>query len=293
MNFFRMFTHLLPNARAWRLTIDKKLRQFFEGLTGLGSDIKDFVDSVWEDIYPATTREITRYEKQFGLSNTPLTEQQRRDRLDATWKALGGQDPRYIQDTLQNNGFNVFVHEWWDPADVPPIGSTVTMRCGTSFARCGEPRALCGIVTRECVPPRNPLLVLRQDTFGPQIEMACGEELAECGEASANAGDQVNPLGYPLVNKIFESTQTIAECGDPLIECGETSAECGDSSVNEGLRNYVIPNNSDKWSYFLYIGGETYPDIATVDLNRRDEFETLCLKICPTQQWLGILVIYV
>ena len=36
MTFLRVFKHLLPNARAWRITVDKKLRQFFEGLSGVG-----------------------------------------------------------------------------------------------------------------------------------------------------------------------------------------------------------------------------------------------------------------
>ena len=113
-----MITHLLPNARAWRLTITKTLRSFFEGLTYIWTDPREFIDLVWKDIDPATTRELDMWEEQFDLPNRGLTESERRDRLAAAWKASGGQSPRYLQDTLQAAGFEVYIHEWWDPADV-------------------------------------------------------------------------------------------------------------------------------------------------------------------------------
>ena len=52
-----IFKHLLPNARAWRITVQKQLREFFEGLTGLIDDTKEFHDGVYNDIDPETTRE--------------------------------------------------------------------------------------------------------------------------------------------------------------------------------------------------------------------------------------------
>jgi hypothetical protein len=270
MIFFNMIRHLLPNARAWRVTIDKKLRQFFEGLAGTGEDVKTFIDDIWLDIFPATTRELDAWDTQFGLRDTGLTEQQRRDRLDATWKALGGQDPRYIQDTLQANGFNVFVHEWWEPGTEPAPG------------------------VKQCVTPRSPLLVLRREFTLTSPRVDCGEPLAQCGEAFAEAGNGPDPQGYPLVNKVFTTVpDELVLCGEAVAECGEVDALCGNFfTFTERLRTYVVPLDQSKWPYFLYIGGETFGDMAQVDPKRRDEFEDLCLKICPTQQWLGILVEY-
>jgi hypothetical protein len=40
------------------------------------------------------------------------------------------------------------------------------------------------------------------------------------------------------------------------------------------------------------VGGETYPNLAQVAANRRDEFEDLLLKLCPAQLWIGVLVGY-
>ena len=173
MTFLRVFKHLLPNARAWRLTVDKRLREFFSGLSGVGDSVKTFFDGIWLDIFPETTREIDAWEKQFGLPDTGITEQQRRDRLDATWKALGGQDPKYIQDTLRANGFDVYVHEWWEPGTEPEPG------------------------VKQCVTPRNPIMHLRREFTGVSVLVECGEAFAECGEAFAEAGNSLSPRGIP------------------------------------------------------------------------------------------------
>ncbi len=123
MNFLDIIKHLLPNAKAWVITIEKRLKEFFSGLTGLGEDAKEFTDDAWLDIFPQTTREISAWELQFGLGQVnTLTEQQKRDRLAAAWSATGGQSPSYIQGVLQENGFDVYLHDWWVPGTEPLPG---------------------------------------------------------------------------------------------------------------------------------------------------------------------------
>jgi hypothetical protein len=118
--FFRVFQHLLPRALAWRVTIEKNLRRFFEGLSQTPADAKEYVDKVWEDAFPSTTRELEEWEKQFGLQPSKgLPEATRRSALAAEWAASGGQSPGYIQGVLQAAGFPLYVHEWWDPASLP------------------------------------------------------------------------------------------------------------------------------------------------------------------------------
>lgn len=270
MMFLRVFKHLLPQARAWRLTVDKRLRQVFQGLAGSAADVKTFTDRVWGDIFPGTTRELSAWENQWGLRAVGLNEQQRRSRLAAAWQALGGQDPRYIQDTLQANGFDVYVHEWWEPGTEPALG------------------------VKACATPRNPLLYLRRDSTGAPILVECGELFAECGEPSAEAGNSLSPAGYPLVNRVFPTTPGfIVLAGEVFAECGEEEAESGNyEGFRVGELNYTVPSDPDKWPYFLYIGGQDFPELAVVDPKRRQEFEELCLKICPLQQWVGILVSY-
>lgn len=261
--FLRVFQHILPKAKAWRLTVDKQLRQFFDGLTGIGADIKEFFDLVWLDIFPGVTREVDAWEDQFGLTKNLTDEQERRDRLAATWQALGGQDPRYIQDTLQNAGFDVYIHEWWQ---TPVIG--------------GNPI------------PKNPLLVLNDGINPLQYVANCGAQKANCGYSEAICGATAQPTGFPLVNKILEAL-IAAVCGAQAVNCGNPEAVCGAISSIYSPKRYIIPSDVDKWPYFLYIGGQTYPDQAIVPASRKNEFETLCLKICPAQQWLGMLIDYV
>jgi uncharacterized protein YmfQ (DUF2313 family) len=270
MNWLNIFKHLLPNSKAWSLTAEKTLRKFFEGLSGLGEDSKEFLDEIYKDLDPSTTRELDSWEKQFALPNTTLTEQERRDRLDAAWKAIGGQDPDYIQQTLQDAGFDVYVHEWWEP--VP--------------GRSG------GSVNGDVTPtPRNPFTYL-WDGVSAREFIGSGHDLAFCGGDSMFSNSQNSKPGYPLVNKILEATSGPVGSGHALLFSGGTSASSGFDIVSYSQKQYIIPSDPTKYPFFLYIGGQTFPEQATIPQSRRDEFEDLCLKICPTEQWLGILVTY-
>lgn len=273
--FLRLFQHLLPNARAWRLTaINKQLREFFQGLANsLGDPTKTFYDEIWSDIDPQQTRELDLWEKQFGLTtSSALTEQQRRDRLDATWKAKGGQSPRYIQDTLQAAGFDVYIHEWWVPVSEPVVGVL-----GSATAR-------------------NPLLYLNDNTGVVEYLSADGAPDMQDGDlAVAMDGATTSPDGYVLVNKIFILDPDFIGDGDLDMQDGDFDAidgGLGSGDIIYNLKKYVIQPVPSTYAYYLYIGGVTFPDHATVPGSRRNEFETLCLKICPTQQWLGMLINY-
>lgn len=270
--WLRIFKHLLPNARAWRLTVEKTLRNFFEGLTGVGEDPKSFLDDIYEDLDPQKTRQLDNWEAQFALPATGLTTQGRRDRLDATWKALGGQDPRYLQDTLQAAGFDVYIHEWWEPIPAHPTGGSVD-----------------GDVTPVA---RNPFDYLDDGSGGLPFLMFDGAPDAQDGDEDAQDGSTATPAGYPLVNKILEATDKPIGDGYQGMQDGEPQAQDGTILTIYSQKQYLIPADPTKYPYFLYIGGQTFPDQANISVSRRDEFEDLCLKICPNEQWLGILVNY-
>ena len=120
MVFFRVFQHLLPDALAWRLVTQKQLRALFEGLSEEPANIRTAFDLVYEDRFPATTRALEEWEDEFGLPGAG-TEAERRLQLDAEWKAQGGQSPRYLQDTVRAAGFDVYLHEWWEPGTMPRV----------------------------------------------------------------------------------------------------------------------------------------------------------------------------
>jgi len=490
---FSLFKRLLPNGRAWAVIAAKRLRQFFEGLAAGASDpvVKEF-DDRFDDLNPQLTTQLAQWESQFNLINTGLTEQERRDRLQGAWSAVGGQSPRYIQDTLQAAGFGVYVHEWWEPGGTTTAGDSFTdlgaqfgntpngvacsvdgaivyvidngddslyrstnsgasftnlgqhwgdeawdVACsadgsivyvtdqfdvtlsrsadfGVSFTDLGNPTngtpwgvaasddgtivyvtdadddklfrsansgdsftdlgsaggsnptgvacsadgatvfvadistdniyrstdsgdlftdlgapggsnpegvacsadgavvfvvdsvtdsiyrsigtispVVIGSVNGDPVPVvRDPHEYIVDANTIPQL-IGSGHELAYCGGDSffSNAQEIDGPQGYLLVNKISQADGLVGS-GHDLAYCGGDSAASGVSEPSLKLKQYVIPDDPTKYPYFLYIGAATFPAQATLPASRRDEFEDLCLKICPAQQWLGILVSY-
>ncbi len=118
---------------------------------------------------------------------------------------------------------------------------------------------------------------------------------------------------YPLVN-LYVGNNTIfdpPECIDPstpgvlatdVPEC-TNEADMGISSgdvfecqplgvIAGGPKTYNFPTDPDKWPYIIYIAGATFGTPANIPAERRLEFESLCLKICPAHLWLGITVNY-
>lgn len=540
-SFFRMFKHLLPRSKAWNIDTDKNLTKFFNGLSSQGEDIKEYADNVWLDIFPDSTRQIRSWEKQFGLPNNLFLESEKRKRLTGAWRALGGQDPKYIQDTLQENGFDVYLHEWWDEelqttviaattngvsksldgglsftnvvSSGNGLGSDLTYRVfmvgqdnvfvctsnglsrsddcmvtffvnytvashsiagndcrdvyvtgnniylatttgasisnddgsnwsnydsGTTGFGGDNCRAITedsgtiyvatdaglsisadngtswvtrttadGLGSDDCrgilyvvgttvlVPTANGLsksidggVTFTNSSTGLASPVSNGVFVDELGiyylatdgglalstdagltwinkttsnglgsnivsdvwginkviYASTDGGLSIsktrsltwvnkttdNGLGSNVVNGKFATLgvsiftpkdpnqylrngeEQIAwdiVCGDPNIMCDVYGAICGSRLnfigyplVNKLLipdggggykeKTYEIPTDKNTYPYFLYIGAKTFPEIATIPQNRKDEFETLCLKLCPTQQWLGVLVKY-
>ncbi len=151
MPSLRTFQQLLPNAKAWRIVVQKTLRDFFTGLVGGFSDARDYIDEVHGDLHPDTTRELAAWESQFGLvPASTATENERRAALAAEWAATGGQSPSYIQGVIQTAGFDVYIHDWWssgppyvarDPRDYtedPLIGDYQCDAITTTQPQCNE-----------------------------------------------------------------------------------------------------------------------------------------------------------
>lgn len=125
---FRTIQHLLPRSLAWRVVpaLDAgdgapglRLRQYLEGLGAFADDVVQFVDLVYLDLLPRSTRELRAWESQFGLgSGGPDVD--RRAKLGAAWSLQGGQSPDYLQRMLHAAGFTtVFIHEWWEDGAPP------------------------------------------------------------------------------------------------------------------------------------------------------------------------------
>jgi hypothetical protein len=114
-----LFQHLLPRAKAWSVVAPTRLRQYLAGLAGLANDVRTFVDLVYLDLFPSTTRELPLWQKQFATSPGGSLAIQRA-KVDAAWSIHGRQSPDYLQRAIQAAGFtDVYVHEWWESG--PPF----------------------------------------------------------------------------------------------------------------------------------------------------------------------------
>lgn len=292
------FDKVLPKARAFILSKNKQITEFFTALENVYLDAKKFVEDVYLDIWPASTRQLDLWDEQFNLRNdSALTISQRRARLDAAWKRHGGQSPYYIQTTMQAAGFNVWIHEWWEPGFLLPVPRNPNDFLGVPFVApvCGEALALCDEPSAQCTDPS-----MGVGSFSYIVE--AGEAEAEAGNAEAESGNFIpgsDSQGYLLVNKISETVPSGSgtQCGEPLSQCGEPTALSG---VPSGLVHFIVrqrvyptPTDVNEWPYILYFCGPVFGEPATIQNNRRDEFENLLLSICPAQQWLALLITYV
>lgn len=239
MTLLRLFQHLLPRALAWNTTTPtgerapaKRLRQYVEGLAGFAAQVVAFVDLVYLDLLPRTTRELATWEKQFALgSGGSLTD--RRSKLAGAWALQGGQSPDYLQRTLHAAGFTtVYVHEWWahEPGDIdfgspllgvyqcegvspwecfaPAPGEQLAAHCDQTLAN--DPGYLVNLDLTRRAPPPVPddpsswpyFLYLAGETF-PDHALVVRSRIAELKE---------------LILRIAPAQQWIVFLVDPLTE---------------------------------------------------------------------------
>ncbi|WFS86256.1 hypothetical protein vBVhaSMAG7_039 [Vibrio phage vB_VhaS_MAG7] len=246
----------LPQSRMFSLIITKTLRLFYQGLT-YPQYYRDLFDTTYKQLDPQVTDNLLRWEDQFYLPSSGLTEQERRDRLEATWRMTGGQSPAYLQSILRGYGFDVYVHDWW-----LPDGELVNLTMGDDEAVMGGEFAVMGADLINTPVPWNPNELL------------------------------ISPY-YPLVNRISSDRFQPLTMGSDDGFMGSDDGFMGNLVEVSSSEFYPIPADPVKWRGFVYVAGETMPNTATVPLARQDEFEELILSIFPADKWVGVLVDFV
>ena len=271
--FLNVFAHLLPRTGTWALTFSKQLRQLFAGLAAPLDDIdpskspRAFADAIYSDIFPSSTRQTQKWLTQFGLEKG-IDSTADALQLTAAWQAQGGQSPKYIQDTLQAAGFQIYVHEWWKK----PTVAFSQLCAGDALAQCGEPQALASgrSFTRFVRDPRlyttQPLISSWQASALSDQPQCTPTGLGFAVQPQCNAFLQNEP-GY-LVN--LDLTQSAPP---------------------------AVPDDSDQdypihWPYFFYLGGVNFTSRVSVPSSRRAELERLVLKLRPLQNWVVMFVDY-
>jgi hypothetical protein len=283
-NIFNTFKHLVSRSQAWRL-IASPIKEYIKGYTYFPADIRDFIDNVWNDIFPFKTRELSKWEQQFNLTQSG-TETERKNNLDGRWKAQGGQGFDYLEDLIQASGYpQVFLHEWWLGVDA------YRTYCLSPDSDCGSLTAECGVLL-----PGGAIEVKDPNDYLASVYLTyCLGPDSDCGSVDAECGGVISE-GKMLVNKGPELAsfeyQTFCLADDS--DCGSSLAECG---VETGLSfvpiEYPIPQSETQWHYIIYVGAEVFGDFADVPAELQDEFERILLKYLPYQQQIGLMINYV
>lgn len=287
LSLFSSIRHIFTRSKAWSLPYSAQLTNYIKGFSYFPGDVKEHVDQVWFDIFPDTTRELSKWEQQFNI--TPAgTVSERIENLAGRWHAQGGQGLDYLQDLIHDSGFpQVFLHEWGGRG---PAFQTYT---GGPNSDTGSPLAETGVIIQNGgITARNPNQILvdlwRTYTAGPDSDT--GSPLAETGVVVLNGSENLLVNKGPEVASFDFQTYTAGPDSDTGSPLAETGARTG---VSFAPVSYDIPQDEESWRFFIYVGGETFPDIAEVPLERKDEFERILLKFIPFQQWIGLLINYV
>jgi len=261
MDFLRLFKHLLPRAESWRIEkVQKRLYKFIRGLAFWLEDtnvdmtkagLRHYADKIYEDLGPATTRQIPMWENQFGIAPDPtLTDAQMRNRIDASWKSLGGQDPQYIQDVLHAAGFTqLFVHEWWQDSGVGALTVPPTVRSAYRILELG---------------------LINDGSLGVD-GMQCEGDHAQTDDDHAQCHGSIGATGvshYALTNLDNDPTPTVP---NDITLWPYFFYITGETWTDNGAAPPTI----------------TFPGVPA---SQKRELERTILKISPTQNWIGIIV---
>jgi hypothetical protein len=257
--FFKVIKLLIPKSNAFAIFIQKKLTKFFEALTVIPGDFRDYIHQVFFDIFPSTTREAEKWKEQFGLIYFPSDPVEQISILNSEWQATGGQGADYIQSILRAAGFDVYVHENNPPVD-PDIflNSIPIMVCKGVNAYAGRDDAFAGRTGGD-------LLV------NGSILTNIPAYLSICGNINTCCGNQYAKAGY--FEKIITSDKIYQITDDPdywgyFFFIGGLATRNVTTHVLETIDNAIIPSE------------------------RKEEFKRLILKLKPAHSWVGLIVNY-
>lgn len=258
--FFKIIKQLSTKSKSISLFVQKKLVQFFEGLTALPEDFRNYLHQIWLDIFPETTRELEMWKDQFGIEYFPDDDEDQIDVITAEWQSMGGQSAYYLQSELQKAGFGVQVHENNPPVDPDTfLSSQFVMIANGPNAYAGRSDAFAGRTGGELLV-NGPIL-----TNYPLYLSYAGNENCVCGNTVGHCGYFAKIVGY---DKTYEVTDDPDYWGSFFFIGGDATR---DPITNE------------------------LTDIANANVSnsRKDEFKRLILKLKPSQTWAGLLINYV
>lgn len=103
IGWLKVVQFLYPRSKAFRNICDNSFRKFCEGLGYVPQDFQTYLEKIYGDRFAETTRELTAWEKQFGIVFAEqYSDDMRRKLLSSFWQInKGGQGKDYLLQILQ------------------------------------------------------------------------------------------------------------------------------------------------------------------------------------------------
>ncbi len=257
--FFLILKKLFPTGDAFLLSVDKNWAKFVYSLTALFDDFRTYINLIYLDLFPDTTRSLELWCETFGLSNCKNDSNTRMD-LATAWKSRGGQGADYLQTILNSAGFNVQVHENNPPVDPDVLLSSIPwMVAGGEYAYAGNTTAIAGktggdLLVNGSIVTNIPLY----NSFAGASYMSAGNELAVAGLYDK----------FTTKEKVYKITNDPDLWGGYFFIGGDVTRDPVTHKIT-AIENVSIPTD------------------------RKADFLRLILRIKPAQTWVGLLVSYV
>lgn len=258
---------LLPRGPAWEPAADDDYDLLLEGIADNSEAVRLDLEKLRYLRDPAKTSILSDLEHEYGIiPSATATTAERRQRL-AFSMFRRSEKPTYelLEEQLNAADFNVYVHAN-SPAVDPDtfLDENFNMVCGDTLpggndAQCGEAEAICARVGGE--------LLVNGEIFDqePNYICLCGEALAQCGEPDVGLCGQ------------YDSIALI-----PIL--------------------YAVPDVAGYWPLIFFVGGPATRDpvsgeiteieIASIPIDRRQEFRRIILRYKPMASWAALIVVY-
>lgn len=276
----------LPSGKAFGRMIDP----VSDALSGEFQRVSGSAKSLIADFLPSSTSNLVAWESQFNLRSDGLSEQERRDKLAAAWSSLGGSlSPSAIQAALQSVGFDVYVHEWWEPDSYPPAARVPRETMGYyPNGRTDEARES-SVVRMGYHLKSGAYNGIGTGVMGSQALMAVTSSGSGVTLGSKNLGENeisdtnTQVSGIVIVNDILEYREARVSYGDSQYGSGFY----GESNRGGFTKKiYDIPTDTKQFPYTFYICGKVYGEAATVDSSKLEYFVSLVRQISPLNQYV-------
>lgn len=146
------FDSLLPPGAAWSVEQDGDFDKFLDGISENSEEIREFLASLAFIRDCQNTPILSDLEKEYGLQlNDKLSLQDRIDRLSSAKTSRSGYGADYMQDKLQQAGFDVQVHINNPPVDPSLFFNHFNAYFGFQTSVFGNENAVFGGPTGELI----------------------------------------------------------------------------------------------------------------------------------------------